>query len=167
MRPALFFTHGFNKLLVDKFESFRRGCNVNTVAKSINLITHTRNYLAPRRSGFFLRQNVQFIHQRITNFETDDRLWLLHRSADSGSPILASVIKVNLFISLINFYVQSPVSSNFFHCRVKISRIWGYVGAKYPDLYWMLPNPLAYAATPNPCFARAKTSNIGFKFMGH
>ncbi|MGQ0455304.1 hypothetical protein ACT4UM_29360, partial [Bacillus sp. SS-TM] len=22
-------------------------------------------------------------------------------------------------------------------------------------------------AIPNPCFARAKTSNIGFKFMGH
>ncbi len=157
-----------HELLVDEFEPFWRGRDVNTVTQPINLITHTGNDFSPRLLRFGSRHNVQLIHHRVTDFETNYRAGLLHRATNCGPAVSSPLVEVNLFVPLVDFDVQPPVKGHLLYRRIedvtdlRVRRC--EITLVNPRVF---PHPFADAATPYPRLAGTEPGYVGFEFVLH
>ena len=97
------FTHRLHELLVDEFEAFRRCGDIDAVTQPIDLVTHTGYDFSPCLLRFSCRHDVQLINHRVTDFKADYRTWLFHRAADCCPAVPPPLVKVNLFVPLVDF----------------------------------------------------------------
>ena len=163
-----FIPHSLNELLVDKLEAFRRCRDVNSISQTGNVVTHTGDDFSPRLLRFGGRHNVQLIHHRVTDFETNYRSGLLHRTADGCPAVPSPLIEVNLFVTLVDFDVQAPVKGHLFNRRVEdVTDL--RVRRREITLvdFRVLPHPLTDAATTHPRLTGPEPGNVGFEFVLH
>lgn len=167
-RELWLFTYCLHELLVNEFKPFRRGCDVNTVTQPINFVTHTGDDFSPCLLRFGSRHDIQLIHHRVTDFETNYRAGLLHRAANCRAAEPSSLVEVNLFVSLIDFDAQPPVKGHLFDRRVEdVTNL--RVRRREITLvdFWVFPHPFADAATTHPRFTGTEPGNVGFKLVLH